>query len=142
MANVLHHRHQSMGSAYYMLESLKKMFGEKNRVAKQTSMKALLNIKMAEGSSIIDHVLKIMDLLNELEVLEAVIYKKSQVEMQAPVVELNFEKASVSKPRGDKKKKRLARFWHLEVQLRYEKAQRKVLSLQATRDNALPIWQS
>ncbi|XP_009799032.2 uncharacterized protein LOC107768834 [Nicotiana tabacum] len=91
MANVLHHRHQSMGSAYYMLESLKKMFGEKNRVAKQTSMKALLNIKMAEGSSIIDHVLKIMDLLNELEVLEAVIYKKSQVEMVLQTLPDSFQ---------------------------------------------------
>ncbi|XP_009765482.1 uncharacterized protein [Nicotiana sylvestris] len=69
------------GSAYDMLESLKDMFDEQNRAAKQTTMKSLLNTKMAEGSSVRDHVLKMMSLLNELEVLGAVIDKESQVEM-------------------------------------------------------------
>ncbi|XP_018626862.2 uncharacterized protein [Nicotiana tomentosiformis] len=78
MANVWQHQHQSMGFAYDMLESLKEMFGEKNRTAKKTSMKALLNTKMAEGSSVRDHVLKMMSLLNELEVLGVVIDKESQ----------------------------------------------------------------
>nr|XP_016510032.1 PREDICTED: uncharacterized protein LOC107827410 [Nicotiana tabacum] len=48
MANVLQHQHQSMGSAYDILENIKEMFGEQNRAAKQTAMKALLNTKMAE----------------------------------------------------------------------------------------------
>ncbi|XP_070037006.1 uncharacterized protein [Nicotiana tomentosiformis] len=48
MANVLQHQHQSMGPAYDMLENLKEMFGEQNRAAKQTAMKALLNTKMVE----------------------------------------------------------------------------------------------
>ncbi|XP_018622726.1 uncharacterized protein [Nicotiana tomentosiformis] len=102
---------------------------------------------MAEGSSVRDYVLKIMSLLNELEVLGAMIDKESQVEMvlqtlpdsfqqfrlnynmnkmdlslakllnelqaaesiikqQAPIVALNVEKASVSKSKGDKKKKK------------------------------------
>nr|XP_016514473.1 PREDICTED: uncharacterized protein LOC107831238 [Nicotiana tabacum] len=69
MANVLQHPHQSMGSAYDMLESLKEMFGEQNCTSKQTIMKTLLNTKMAKGSSVRDHVLKMMGLLNELEVL-------------------------------------------------------------------------
>ncbi|XP_019242455.1 PREDICTED: uncharacterized protein LOC109222563 [Nicotiana attenuata] len=70
-------QHQFMGSAYDTLESLKEMFGEQNRAAKQTAMKALLNTKMAEGSSVRGHVLKMMSLLNELEVLGAVIDKES-----------------------------------------------------------------
>ncbi|XP_075074993.1 uncharacterized protein LOC142162628 [Nicotiana tabacum] len=81
MANVLQHQHQFMGFAYDMLESLKEMFGEQNRAAKQTTMKALWNTKMAEGSSVRDHVLKMMSLLNDMEVLGAVIDKESQVEM-------------------------------------------------------------
>nr|XP_018628024.1 uncharacterized protein LOC108946039 [Nicotiana tomentosiformis] len=81
MANILQHQHQSIGSAYDMLESLKDMFSEKNHAAKQTTMKAFLNTKMAERSSVKDHVLKMMCLLNELEVLGAVIDKESQVEM-------------------------------------------------------------
>ncbi|XP_075076127.1 uncharacterized protein LOC142162909 [Nicotiana tabacum] len=133
MANVLQYQHQSMGSAYDMLKSLKEMFGEQNRAAKQTSMKALLNTKMAEGSSVRDHVLKMMSLLNELEVLGVVIDKDSQfrlnynmnkmdlsqakllnelqaaesiINQQAPVVALNVEKASVSKSKRNKKKKK------------------------------------
>nr|XP_016440244.1 PREDICTED: uncharacterized protein LOC107766047 [Nicotiana tabacum] len=81
MANVLQHQHQSMRSSYDMLESIKEMFGEQNSAAKQTAMKALLNTKIAEGSSVRDHILKMMGLLNELEVLGAVIDKESQVEM-------------------------------------------------------------
>nr|XP_009620696.1 uncharacterized protein LOC104112466 [Nicotiana tomentosiformis] len=147
MANVLQHQHQSMGSAYDMLKSHKEMFCMKNRTAKQTTVKALLNTKMDEGSSVKDHVLKIMGLLNELEVLGAVIDTESQVDMvlqtlpdsfqqfrlnynmnkmdlslakllnemqaaesiikqQALVVALNVEKASVSKSKGGKKKKK------------------------------------
>ncbi|XP_016462870.1 uncharacterized protein LOC107785956 [Nicotiana tabacum] len=91
MANVLQHQHQSMESPYDMLESLKKMFGEQNRAAKQTIMKALLNTKMAEGSSVRDHVLKIICLLNELEVLRVVINKESQVEMVLQTLHDNFQ---------------------------------------------------
>ncbi|XP_070025936.1 uncharacterized protein [Nicotiana sylvestris] len=65
---------------------------------------------MAEGLSARDHVLKMMSLLNELEVLGAVIDKKSQVEMVLEtlldIVALNVEKASVSKSKGNKKKKK------------------------------------
>ncbi|KAH0711175.1 hypothetical protein KY284_012602 [Solanum tuberosum] len=62
MANVLQHHHQSMTSSYNMLASLKEMFGEQNRAAKE-------------------HVLKLMSYLNELEILGAEIDKESQVEM-------------------------------------------------------------
>lgn len=81
ISNVLQHHHQSMESTYDMLESLKEMFGEHNRGAKQTTMKDLLNTKMVEGSSVRDHVLKMIGLLNELEILGTKIDKESQVEM-------------------------------------------------------------
>ncbi|KAH0664873.1 hypothetical protein KY285_026079 [Solanum tuberosum] len=70
-----------MTSAYDILASLKEMFGEQNCAAKQTAMKALLTTKMAEGSSVREHVLKLMNYLNELEILGAEIDKESQVEM-------------------------------------------------------------
>ncbi|XP_019264126.1 PREDICTED: uncharacterized protein LOC109241798 [Nicotiana attenuata] len=72
---------ESMESAYDILENLKEMFGDQNRTAKQITMKALLNTKMVEGSSVRDHVLKMMSLLNELEFLGANIDKDTQVEM-------------------------------------------------------------
>ncbi|XP_016513454.1 uncharacterized protein LOC107830421 [Nicotiana tabacum] len=81
MSNILQHQHQSMESTYDILENLKEMFGDQNRAAKQTAMKAPLNTKMVEGSSVRDHVLKMISLLNELEVLGANIDKDMQVEM-------------------------------------------------------------
>ncbi|XP_075080234.1 uncharacterized protein LOC142165761 [Nicotiana tabacum] len=111
MSNVLQHQHQSMESAYDILENLKEMFGDQNHAAKQTAMKALLNTKMVEGSSVRDHVLKMMSLLNELEVLGANIDKDTQsaetiIKQQAPSMALNFETGSASKPRGGQKKKK------------------------------------
>ncbi|XP_075101659.1 uncharacterized protein LOC142177095 [Nicotiana tabacum] len=81
MSNVLQYQHQSMESAYGILENLKEMFGVQNRTAKQTAMTALLNTKMVEGSSVRDQVLKMMSILNEPEVLGANIDKDTQVEM-------------------------------------------------------------
>lgn len=91
MANVLQHQHQSMTSACDMLESLKEMFGEQNRVAKQTAMKAFLTTKMVEGSSVREHILMMMSLLNDLEILGAVIDKESQVEMVLQTLPDSFE---------------------------------------------------
>nr|XP_018625358.1 uncharacterized protein LOC108942811 [Nicotiana tomentosiformis] len=172
MTNVLQHQHQSMRSAYDMLESLKEMLGEQNHAAKQTSMKPLLNTKMTEGSSVRDHVLKMMSFLNELEVLGDVIDEESQVEMvlqilpdsfqqfrlnynmnkmdlslakllnelqaaesiikqQAPVVALNVEKASISKSKDGKKKKKVQKVLAPGGAAGVKKTQRKVLSFQA-----------
>ncbi|XP_047267762.1 uncharacterized protein LOC124898140 [Capsicum annuum] len=91
MKNVLQHQYQSMTTAYNMLESLKEMFGEQNRPIKQMSMKALLTTKMVEVTSIREHVLKIMSLLNELEILGAVIDKESQVEMVLQTLSDSFQ---------------------------------------------------
>ena len=44
-------------------------------------MKALLNIKMAEGTSVQDHVLKMIAHLNELEILRAEIDGETQVDI-------------------------------------------------------------
>ncbi|KAM3327212.1 hypothetical protein P3S67_002338 [Capsicum chacoense] len=91
MENVLQHQHQSMTTAYEMLESLKEMFGEQNHAAKQTIMKAILTTKMVEGTSVREYVLKIMSLLNELEILGAVIDKESQVEMVLKTLPNSFQ---------------------------------------------------
>ncbi|KAH0720370.1 hypothetical protein KY285_005172 [Solanum tuberosum] len=79
IANVLQHHHQSLKSAYDMLKSPKEMFGEQNRVAKKTAMKALLTTKIVEGSPVKDHVLNMMSYLNELEILGVASDKDSQV---------------------------------------------------------------
>ena len=70
-----------MAIAYDMMMNLKEMFGEQYRVGKQVAMRAHLNTKMAEGTSVRDHVLKIISHLNELKILGAEIDSESQVDI-------------------------------------------------------------
>ena len=81
MSNVLQHQHESMATTYDMMLNLKEMFGEQNRAGRQVAMKALLNTKMAEGTPVRDHVLKMIVHLNELEILGAKIDDESQVDI-------------------------------------------------------------
>ena len=60
-----------MLTAYDILLNVKEMFGVQGRAARQVAMKALLNTKMAEGTLVQDHVLKMISHLNELKVLGA-----------------------------------------------------------------------
>ena len=81
MSNILQHHHENMATAYDMMMNLKEMFGEQNRAGRQVAMKALLNTKMAEGTPVQDHVLKMISHLNELEILGAEIDGESQVDI-------------------------------------------------------------
>ncbi|XP_058181228.1 uncharacterized protein LOC131299665 [Rhododendron vialii] len=81
MSNVLQHQHQSFGSASDIMLNLKEMFGEQGRAARQHAMRQLMNTKMGEGTPVGDHVLKMIDFLNVLEVLGAEIDGQSQVDI-------------------------------------------------------------
>ena len=81
ISNILQHQHENMATAYDMMMNLKDMFGEHNRVGRQVAMKALLNTKMAEGTPVQDHVLKMISHLNELKILGAEIDGESQVDI-------------------------------------------------------------
>ena len=81
MSNVLQQQHERMLTAYNILLNVKEIFGEQGHAARQVAMKALLNTKMAEGTPIQEHVLKIIFHLNELEVLRAEIDGKTQIDI-------------------------------------------------------------
>ena len=81
MSNVLQQLHERMLTAYDILLNVKEMFGEQGRAARQVAMKALLNIKMAEGSPVQEHVLKMIFYLNELEVLGAEVDGETQIDI-------------------------------------------------------------
>ena len=70
-----------MLSAYDIMLNVKEMFGEQSRAARQVAMKALLNTKMAEGTPIQEHVLKMISHMNELEILRAEIDGETQVDI-------------------------------------------------------------
>ena len=80
MSNILQHQHQSMETAYDMILNLREMFGEQNRAARLVAFNELMNITHVEGTPIRDHVLKMMALLNELEMLGAEIDGETQVD--------------------------------------------------------------
>ncbi|KAF5176134.1 hypothetical protein FRX31_034279 [Thalictrum thalictroides] len=80
MSNVLQHRHQNFATATEIMENLQEMFGEQNRAKRQIAMKNLMSTKMAEGTPVREHILKMIDYINELEILGAVIDANSQVD--------------------------------------------------------------
>ena len=69
MSSVLQHQHQSFKTAYDIISNLKEMFAEQGRPARQAAMRVLISTKMAKGTPVQDHMLKMMDSLNELDVL-------------------------------------------------------------------------
>ena len=77
IAGVLQHQFQSNDSTASIMDSLKSMFGDHMQVA----MQRLMGAKMAEGTSIREHVLKMIRFLNELETLGATIDTQTQVDI-------------------------------------------------------------
>ena len=63
------------------MPSLKEMFGEQGRSARQETMRQIYNTKMAEGSSVREHYFTMISNLNTLEVLGVDIDRESQVDM-------------------------------------------------------------
>ena len=72
---------QDVELASDIMLSLKEMFGEQSRSARQKIMRQIYNIKMAEGSSIKEHCLTMISNMNTLEVLDVDIDGESQVDM-------------------------------------------------------------
>ena len=63
---VLQSQHQSMSTSSAMLLSLQEMFGVQSRSVKQMVMKQIMNARMSEGTSVRDHMIKMIGLFNEL----------------------------------------------------------------------------
>ncbi|XP_065617078.1 uncharacterized protein LOC136062203 [Quercus suber] len=69
--NVLQHQMQDVELASDIMLSLKEMFGEQGRSARQETMRQIYNTKMAEGTSVREHCLRMISNLNTLKVLGA-----------------------------------------------------------------------
>ena len=81
ISNVLQHQMQDVELALDIMLSLKEMFGEQGRFARQETMRQIYNTKMTEGTSVREHCLRMISHLNTLEVLGANIDGESQVDM-------------------------------------------------------------
>ena len=81
ISNVLQHQMQYVELALDIMLSLKEMFGEQGRSARQETIKQIYNTKMAEGTLVREYCLRMISNLNTLEVLGANIDGESQVDM-------------------------------------------------------------
>ena len=71
ISDVLQHQMQDVELAPNIMLSLKEMFGEQGRSARQETMRQIYNTKMAEGGSVREHCFTMISSLNTLEVLRA-----------------------------------------------------------------------
>ena len=81
MSSVLQYQHESFKTTSDIISNLNEMFGDQGRPARQAAMRTVMSTKMVEGTPIQDHVLKIMDSLNELELLGAQIDAESHIDI-------------------------------------------------------------
>ena len=69
MLSVLQHQHESFKTAVEIISNLKVMFGDLGKPARQAAMRVIMSSKMDEGTPAQEHVLRMKNSLNELEVL-------------------------------------------------------------------------
>ena len=81
ISNVLQHQMQDVELASDIMLSLKEMFREQGRSARQETMWQIYNTKMAEGTLVMEHCLRMISHLNTLEVLGADIDGESQADL-------------------------------------------------------------
>ena len=81
ISNVLQHQMQDVELASDIMLSLKEMFGEQGRLARQGTIRLILNTKMTQGTPVRDHCLKMIFYLYTLEVLGADIDGEFQEDM-------------------------------------------------------------
>ncbi|XP_073128992.1 uncharacterized protein [Henckelia pumila] len=81
MNEVLRAKHEALETAKGIMESLQQMFGRPSEQARHEAVKAVMNCKMKNGSSVRDHVLKMINHLNDAEINGANIDEKTQVGM-------------------------------------------------------------
>ena len=85
-----------MELASNIMFSLKEMFGEQGCSAREGTMRPLLNTKMAQGTPVREHCLKIISYLNILEVLGADIDGESQVDMILQSLPYSFKEFRIN----------------------------------------------
>ncbi|XP_073129712.1 uncharacterized protein [Henckelia pumila] len=81
MNEVLRAKHEALETAKGIMESLQQMFGRPSEQARHEAVKAVMKCKMKNGSSVRDHVLKLINHFNDAEINGANIDEKTQVGM-------------------------------------------------------------
>ena len=77
MSDVLRTKHESMETAFEILESLKEMFGHPSDHSRHEATRTYMNAKMKKGQSVCEHVLNMISVLHEAETHGAVMEEKT-----------------------------------------------------------------
>ena len=64
-----------------IISNLKKVFRDQGTLGRQAAMRTVMSTNMTDGTPVQEHVLKIMDSLNELDVMGAEIDAESQIDI-------------------------------------------------------------
>nr|XP_023875114.1 uncharacterized protein LOC111987616 [Quercus suber] len=81
VTNVLQKQCQGLVIAKDMMLHVKETFGEQSRSVQQTAMKNLMSTKMVDGTLAREHVLKMISLINEMDMHGAEIDSEAQVDV-------------------------------------------------------------
>ncbi|XP_024027517.1 uncharacterized protein LOC112093412 [Morus notabilis] len=81
MNEVLRTQHEGLASAKEIMDTLQRMFGRPSDSARHAAVKAVMNDRMKNGSSVREHMLKMINHLNEAEINGSHIDEKTQVGM-------------------------------------------------------------
>ncbi|XP_077217880.1 uncharacterized protein LOC143852382 [Tasmannia lanceolata] len=79
--NVLQQQHIGMAVASDIMLNIKEMFGEQHCTIRLLAIRDLISTKMVEGTSIRDHMIKMMGYLNELDILGAIMDAETQIDI-------------------------------------------------------------
>ena len=81
ISNILQAKNQNLETATKIMDSLQQMFGQSTRSVRQAALKEIMNSKMGKGIRVRDHILKMMDYLNEAKIQGAQINDNSKIYM-------------------------------------------------------------
>ncbi|KAH9769385.1 hypothetical protein KPL71_011979 [Citrus sinensis] len=79
-----------------IMASLHKMFGQNTHFAREAALKRITDTKMEEGTRVRDHVLKMMDYLNEVKIYGVQIDDKTKINMVIESLPDTFKEFKVS----------------------------------------------
>lgn len=96
ISNILQTKHQNLETATKIKDSLQQMFGQSTRSARQAALKGIMNSKIGKGTRVHDHVLKMIDYLNEAEIQGAQIDDNSKIDMVLESLPKTFKEFKVN----------------------------------------------
>ncbi|XP_052288067.1 uncharacterized protein LOC127899130 [Citrus sinensis] len=96
ISNILQAKHQNLETAIEIIDSLQHMFRQSTRSARQAVLKGIMNSKMGKETRVRDHVLKMMDYLNEAEIQGAQIDDNSKIDMVLDFLPETFKEFKIN----------------------------------------------